>query len=66
MPRLRGLQAEILVSLAVVMATATGLLAATLARSHAEAAAELAALAGRALVVDARSPLYEAEPEPGA
>jgi signal transduction histidine kinase len=66
MPRLRGLQSEILLSLAVVMATATGLLAATLARSYAAAGAELARLAARTLVAEARSPLSEADPEPGA
>jgi signal transduction histidine kinase len=56
-PRARGLQGEILLSLAVVMATATGVLAATLARSHAAASERLAALAARALVEEARSPL---------
>ncbi len=57
MPRGRGLQSEILLSLVVVMATATGVLAATLARSHAAATERLAAIAGRALAVEARSPL---------
>ncbi len=59
MPRRRGIQGEILLSLAVVMATATGVLAATLARSHAAASERLAALAARALVEQARSPLSE-------
>jgi hypothetical protein len=49
-PRGRGIQGEILLSLAVVMATATGVLAATLARSHAAASERLAAVAARALV----------------
>src|SRR5262249_27431981 len=47
------------------MATATGLLAATLARSHAAAAEELGRLAGRALAADARSPLADASLEEG-
>jgi hypothetical protein len=63
----RGLQSEILLSLAVVMATATGVLAAALARSHAAASELLLALAARALVERAGSPLLEvAEPIPGA
>ncbi len=62
----RGIQREILLSLAIVMATATGVLAATLARSHAAASERLAALAARALVLEARSPLSEtADPTPG-
>ncbi len=56
-PRARGLESEILLSLAVVMATATGVLAATLARSHADASERLALLAARALAVEARSPV---------
>jgi two-component system NtrC family sensor kinase len=57
LPRARGLESEILLSLAVVMATATGVLAATLARSHAAASERLAVLAARALAVEARSPI---------
>ncbi len=60
MPRVRGLESEILLSLAVVMATATGVLAATLARSHAASSERLAVLAARALAVEARSPISTA------
>jgi signal transduction histidine kinase len=56
-----GLEAEVLLSLAVVMATATGVLAATLARAHADASERMAALAARSLVSEARSPLAEGE-----
>jgi signal transduction histidine kinase len=55
-PRVRGLESEILLSLAIVMATATGVLAATLARSHAVASERLAVHAARALALEARSP----------
>jgi signal transduction histidine kinase len=65
-PRAPGIQREILLGLAVVMATATGVLAATLARSHAAASERLAILAARALVLEARSPLSEtADPSGG-
>jgi signal transduction histidine kinase len=65
-PARRGIQSEILLSLAVVMATATGVLAATLARSHAAASERLTELAARALLERARSPLPElGEPIPG-
>jgi signal transduction histidine kinase len=63
--RARGLQSEILLSLAVVMATATGVLAATLARAHAAASERLARLAAQALVAEARSPLSAAGPGTG-
>src|SRR5262245_19609542 len=48
------------------MATASGVLAATLARSHAASAERMAVLAARALVDEARSPLSaSADPTPG-
>ena len=53
----RGLQAEILVSLALVMLTASGLLAIVLFKTHDAQLRQLRELAARTLVRDARWPL---------
>jgi len=53
----RGIVGEVLVSLAVVMVTATGLLASFFIQSHASQIERLRGLLGRALVAEARGPL---------
>ena len=53
----RGLQAEILARLAVVMLTATAILAAVLVRIHEAHVGELGRLAARALWEEAREPM---------
>jgi signal transduction histidine kinase len=57
MARRRGLQAEVLVSLAVVMLTATTVLGALLAKAHDANVRQLQRLAARSLLVDAHAPL---------
>ena len=55
-PRRRGLQAEVLASLTLVMITGTGLLAALLIRTHEDHLAQLQQLAVRGLVAELRGP----------
>jgi signal transduction histidine kinase len=57
MARRRGLQAEVLVSLAVVMVTATAVLGALLVKTHEANVRQLQQLAARSLLEDARSAL---------
>lgn len=53
----RGLQAEVLVSLSIVMLTATGILGIVLEATHERHVHQLRELAARSLVAEARSPL---------
>ncbi len=57
MARRRGLQTEVLMSLAVVMVTATGVLATVLIEAHEAHLLQIRQLAARALIAEARSPL---------
>jgi two-component system NtrC family sensor kinase len=58
----RGIQAEILVSLAVVMVTATGLLSAFFFKTHAAQIDRLRDAVGRALIAEVRSPTFSFSP----
>jgi signal transduction histidine kinase len=53
----RGLHSEVLMSLAVVMLTATGVLGAVLVKAHEAHLLQIRQLAARALIAEARSPL---------
>jgi two-component system NtrC family sensor kinase len=55
----RGVQAEVLVSLAVVMVTATALLAGFFLKTHAAQVERLRGLIGSALAAEVRSPTFE-------
>ena len=57
----RGVQAEVLLSLAVVMVTATALLAAFFFKTHAAQVDRLRGLVGRALIAEVRSPHFALE-----
>ena len=57
MARRRGLQAEVLLSLSLVMLTATGVLGLVLLRTHQSHVLQLRRLAARSLAIDAESPL---------
>jgi len=63
--RRRGLQSEVLVSLAVVMLTATFVLAALLVKTHEASVRRLRPLAARALLEHARGPLAGSPLVPG-
>jgi signal transduction histidine kinase len=62
-PRRRGLEAEILVSLAVVMVTATAVLGALLVETHEANVGQLQRLAARSLLEEARAELPAVGPE---
>ncbi len=57
MARRRGLQTEVLMSLAVVMVTATSVLGAVLVKAHEAHLLQIRQLAAQTLIADARSPL---------
>ncbi len=61
-PRRRGIQSEVLVSLAVVMLTANALLAAFFFETHSAQTERLRGPLGRALIAEARAPVFPREP----
>jgi len=64
MPRRGGVQAEVLASLALVMLTATALLAAFLLRTHAAQIERIQGLLGAALLAEASAPAFGIESAP--